>query len=153
MGLNPQLVFFDVSRDNGMNVGHNPVQTVKPNQSKTYRWYAGAVSVVTQPDGTKKWVGSPVEFGATNLASADPVKHSNKGAIGARIIEPQTAGWIDSEWVPNPDATSARTQLKTRAQATITPYGGTGFREFVLLFQNDFNLFSGGLWGIFRVTQ
>jgi hypothetical protein len=135
VGLHPQLVFFDVSRSNGMNVGHNTVQTVKPNHSTMYQWYAGSVSVVNN-----KWVGSPVEFGAINLTSSDPIKHSNKGAIGALIIEPQMASWPAFEWIPNPDKTSARTHVKTRAQVTVTPYGGTPFREFVLLFQNDLNL-------------
>lgn len=135
VGLNPQLVFFDVSSSNGMNVGHNPVQTVKPGQSTTYQWYAGGVSVVNN-----RWIPSPIEFGATNLSSSDPIKHSNKGAIGALIIEPENSSWPLTEWVPNPDTSSPRTQLKTRAQATVTPYGGTAFREFVLLFQNDLNL-------------
>jgi hypothetical protein len=135
VGLNPQLVFFDVSHSNGMNVGHNPVQTVKPGQSTTYQWYAGSVSVINN-----KWVGTPVEFGAANLSSSDPIKHSNKGAIGALIIEPENSSWPLSEWVPNPDTSSPRTQLKTRAQATVTLYGGTSFREFVVLFQNDLNL-------------
>jgi hypothetical protein len=135
VGLHPQLVFFDVSRSNGMNVGHNAVQTVKPGQTTTYQWYAGSVSVVNNT-----WAGTPVEFGAINLTSSDPIKHSNKGAIGALIIEPQGAGYPAAEWVPNPDKSSPRTNLKSRAQVTVTPYGGTPFREFVLLFQNDVNL-------------
>jgi hypothetical protein len=135
VGLHPQLVFFDVSTSNGMNVGHNPVQTVAPGHVRNYQWYAGSVSVVGN-----KWVGSPVEFGAINLSPSDPIKHSNKGAVGALIIEPQQATWPDFEWVPNPDRSSARTQLKSRAQLTVTPASGTPFREFVLLFQNDLNL-------------
>jgi hypothetical protein len=135
VGLTPQMVFFDVSQSSGMNVGHNPVQTVKPGHSKVYQWYAGNVSVVNN-----KWVATPVEFGASNLSSSDPIKHSNKGAIGALVVEPENASWPASEWIPNPDKSSPRTMLKTRAQATISLYGGTPFREFVLLFQNDLNL-------------
>ena len=30
VGLHPQNLFFDVTRSNGVNVGQNPVQTVKP---------------------------------------------------------------------------------------------------------------------------
>ena len=135
VGLNPQMVFFDVSESAGLNVGHNPVQTVKPGQSKVYQWYAGNITIVNN-----KWVANAVEFGASNLSSSDPIKHSNKGAIGALIIEPETSSWPLFEWVPNPDTSSRRAQLKTRAQVTVTPYGGTPFREFVLLFQNDLNL-------------
>jgi len=136
VGLHPQLVFFDVSRSNGENVGHNPVQTVKPGATTTYQWYAGSVSVVNNT-----WVGSPVEFGATNLSSSDPIKHSNKGAIGALIIEPQGSTW--PEWgdqVPNPDTTSSYAYVWSRAQTTVTKADGSSFRDFVLLFQNDLNL-------------
>ncbi|MDQ3803543.1 MAG: LpqB family beta-propeller domain-containing protein [Acidobacteriota bacterium] len=121
VGLHPQLVFFDVTRADGTNVGFNKVQTAAPGQSITYQWYAGDMNV--QPNG----VGSsiPIEFGASNLQSSDPVKHSNKGAIGSLIIEPQGATWVE-------DAGS-------RAQATVTSTGGS-FREFVLLHQTDVNL-------------
>ena len=127
VGLHPQLVFLDVTRSDGMNVGFNPVQTVAPNGSaKTYQWYAGEMQISSTGFGT----GVPIEFGATNLMSSDPIKHSNKAAIGALIIEPATASWTTDEG--------------TRAQATVTHTREDGttatFREFVLLFQNDINL-------------
>jgi hypothetical protein len=122
VGLHPQLVHLDVTRSNGINVGVNPVQTVKPGSSTTYQWYAGEMVVDSTGFGTSK----PIEFGAVNLVSSDPIKHSNKGAIGALIIEPQGATWIED--------------ANARAQATVTKPDGTSFREFVLLFQNDINL-------------
>ncbi len=121
VGLHSQLVFSDVTRSNGVNVGWNPVQTAAPGHKVVYQWYAGDVS----PNANSFGVATPIEFGATNLSSSDPIKHSNKGAIGALIIEPQGATWVE-------DATS-------RAQATVTSAAGS-FREFVLLFQNDLNL-------------
>jgi hypothetical protein len=139
VGLNPQLVFFDVSRSSGLNVGHNPVQTVKPTQSKTYQWYAGTVTV-QNVNGVPTWFANPAEFGATNLSSSDPIKHSNKGAIGALIIEPQGASWPDYEFIPNPDTTSQQNYVKSRSQLTVTTADGRTFRDFVLLFQNDLNL-------------
>ncbi|HEX8336845.1 MAG TPA: hypothetical protein VF621_08945, partial [Pyrinomonadaceae bacterium] len=139
VGLNPQLVFFDVSRSSGLNVGHNPVQTVKPTQSKTYQWYAGTVTV-QNVNGVPTWFATPAEFGATNLSSSDPIKHSNKGAIGALIIEPQGASWPDYEFIPNPDTTSQQNYVKSRSQLTVTTAEGRTFRDFVLLFQNDLNL-------------
>ena len=87
----------------------------------TYQWYAGDVT----SNGTNTGVGTPIEFGATNLMSSDPIKHASKGAIGALIIEPAGATWTE-------DAAS-------RAPATVYA-NGTSFREFVLLFQNDINL-------------
>jgi hypothetical protein len=123
VGLHPQLLHYDVTRSNGINVGLNPVQTAKSGNKTTYQWYAGDVVInSTNGIGTAR----PIEYGATNLSSSDPIKHSNKGAIGALIIEPQGATWIE-------DANS-------RAQATVTKPDGSSFREFVLLFQNDVNL-------------
>lgn len=41
-------------------------------------WYAGDVVI----NGFQR-IATPIEFGATNLISSDPIKHSNKGAIGS----------------------------------------------------------------------
>jgi hypothetical protein len=123
VGLHAQLLHYDVTRSNGINVGQNPVQTAKASGKATYQWYAGELTI---DPVTGVGTARPVEFGATNLSSSDPVKHSNKGAVGALIIEPQNSTWIE-------DANS-------RAQATITKADGTSFREFVLVFQNDVNL-------------
>jgi hypothetical protein len=122
VGLHPQMVFFDVTRSDGMNVGFNPVQTAAPGQTVFYQWYAGDVS--TGPNNTG--VATPIEFGASNLSSSDPIKHSNKGAIGGLIIEPKGSFWDDS--------------FGSRAQVTIFKTDGTTFREFVTMFQNDINL-------------
>ncbi len=127
VGLHPQLVAFDVAKNNGINVGLNRIktQTAAPNRTYRYRWYAGDLSL--QPDGTL--VGTPVEFGGVNLIPADPIKHTNKGLIGALVIEPQGATWVE-------DASS-------RLSATVTVPGGSSFREFTVLFQDDINLRSG----------
>jgi Tol biopolymer transport system component len=121
VGLHPQLVFFDVTRSDGANVGFNKLQTAAPGHRITYQWYAGDMTV--RDDGLG--ISTPIEFGATNLQSSDPIKHSNKGAIGALIIEPPGATWIED--------------TNSRAQATVI-YSGGSFREFVLLHQTDINL-------------
>jgi len=127
VGLHTQLVSFDVTRGDGANVGLNPVQTVTAGggngNKQTYTWYAGTL---TYPNPNDVLVATPVEFGAVNLISSDPIKHSNKGAIGGLIIEPQGATWVE-------DAAS-------RASATISVPGQSGFREFVVFFQNDINM-------------
>jgi hypothetical protein len=139
VGLHPQLVAYDVVSSDGANVGFNVAanpesgspegrQTAKPGESVKYKWYAGDIRM----NGTTK-VATPIEFGATNLISSDPIKHSNKGAIASLIIEPQGSTWIE-------DANS-------RAQATVTKSDGTSFREFVLQFQTDINLRRGDLQG------
>jgi len=121
VGLHPQLLAYNVANSDGKNVGFNPNQTVGPGGVVRYRWYAGDVIV----NGSQR-IATPIEFGATNLISSDPIKHSNKGAIGSLIIEPQGSSWVE-------DSTS-------RAQATVTKSDGTTFREFVLQFQTDINM-------------
>jgi hypothetical protein len=121
VGLHPQLLAYNVANSDGKNVGFNPNQTVGPGGVVRYRWYAGDIQV----NGNQR-VATPIEFGATNLISSDPIKHSNKGAVGSLIVEPQGATWIE-------DAGS-------RAQATVTKSDGTSFREFVVQFQTDINM-------------
>ena len=121
VGLHPQLLAYNVANSDGKNVGFNPNQTVGPGGIVRYSWFAGDVVV----SGGKR-IGTPIEFGATNLISSDPIKHSNKGAIGSLIIEPQGSSWVE-------DSTS-------RAQATVTKSDGTSFREFVIQFQTDINM-------------
>ncbi|MFQ5502237.1 MAG: hypothetical protein ACE5EQ_08030, partial [Phycisphaerae bacterium] len=122
IGMHPQLLSYDMMSCNAENVGTNPVQTVLPGQSRTYRWYAGTVE--TLPDGTR--VATPVEFGSTNLMPVDHIEHTAKGLIGALIVEPQGSTWVE-------DAAS-------RASATVTKADGTIFRDFVLMFQDDVEL-------------
>jgi hypothetical protein len=129
VGLHPQMVFLDVTRSDGMNVGFNPVQTASPGTSVSYQWYAG--DVVTGPNNTG--VAMPVEFGASNLSPSDPIKHTNKGAIGGLIIEPKGSLWGDN--------------FGSRAQVDITRANGTIFREFVTIFQNDINMRFNGMNG------
>jgi hypothetical protein len=128
VGLHPQmLTSFLWNSGDGMNVGNNILATAAPGASVTYQWYAGAVDV--QADG--KRVATPVEFGATNLMPADPIKQGSKGAVGALIIEPKGSTWTED--------------TAMRAAATVTTPDAKQFREFVLVFQNDVNLrFSDG---------
>jgi len=121
VALHAQELSYDVGDSDGHNVGNNPVQTVAPEGTRTYRWYAG----ITKPHpGAVTPI--PVEFGAVALYSSDPIKHSNKGAVGALIIEPEGATW---EEYP-----------QSRAKAKVKPPNKPTFREFVLVFQDDINL-------------
>ena len=69
VGLHPQLVFYDVTRSDCNNVGFNPIQTAVPTGQAVYQWYAGDVSVVNN-----LFVATPIEFGAINLSSSDPIR-------------------------------------------------------------------------------
>lgn len=132
VGLHAQLLSMHI--DDGVNVGFNQLETAPPGGIIKYKWYAGRVDV--QPNGLR--VATPVEFGAVNLISSDPIKHSNKGAIGGLIIEPRYATWVE-------DPTSRASATVTLRNANGTPQtnpDGTDkiFREFVVLLQNDINL-------------
>jgi hypothetical protein len=121
VGLHPQLVAMDVTRSDGSRVGFNPQTVVDPGKRITYQWFAGEVSLQGGVITSK-----PVEYGAINLIPSDRIKHPNKGAIAALVVEPQGATWT--------------TDAGTRASATVTKADGVTFREFVALFQNDVNL-------------
>ncbi|WP_052808245.1 hypothetical protein [Methyloterricola oryzae] len=125
VGLHPQLLAFDVGRYNGVNVGKNQyaTQTAGPNRAFKYRWYAGHLAV----NGSNQLVATPVEFGATNLMPAEPIKHSHKGLIGALIVEPYGSTWV--------------TDTSTRTAATVTkPNNAGSFRDLVVLMQDDIQL-------------
>jgi hypothetical protein len=124
VGLHPQLVAYDVSQANGINVGLNPPKTVAPGQpNQIFRWYAGSLTL----SNTGDVVARPVEFGALNLVPSDPLMQDPKGLVGALIIEPPGATWTE-------DPT-------TRAAATVTAKKEDGtsssFREFVVVMQSD----------------
>jgi hypothetical protein len=130
VGLHAQLVATDVTKDDGVDVGLNKgrAQTVAPDSSITYQWYAGHIEVRND-----SLVAIPAEFGAVNLTSSDPIKHSNKGLIGSLIIEP--AG---TKWQEDGDGDDMRASANIQDAA-----GKTLFREFVLLFQDDVNMQTG----------
>jgi hypothetical protein len=119
VGLHPQLVAYDMTAANGINVGFNPEQTVAPGESRTFRWYAGDIS--STDDG--RIIAMPIEFGAVSLVPSDPLLQDPKGLVGALIIEPQGASWVED--------------ANTRASATVTKADGSQFREFVLVMQDD----------------
>jgi hypothetical protein len=99
-GLHPQLVEYDVTRSDGLNVGINFLtglaNTAAPGLLQNYVWYAGDLTTERVPGGGFLIVPTPVEFGATNLLSADRVKQPQKGLFGALVIEPAGATWPDT---------------------------------------------------------
>ncbi|WP_437874789.1 copper oxidase [Sorangium sp. So ce513] len=125
VSLHPQLVTYDITTDDGANVGYNEQQTVAPGEYREYTWYAGEFT----PDGRHR----AVEFGAINLRDmADVVNHGMHGAVGALIVEPKGATW--------------HTDPGTRAQAEVSvtdEHGATwSFREFVIVYQDEVALHS-----------
>jgi len=155
VGLHAQLVEYDASRDDGLVVGQNaPGQALaEPGKQKTFRWYAGDLSHVPAVGGNPNQrrfqiVATPVEFGGTNLLSADRVKQPQKGLFGALVVEPAGATVAANSQVPDNQANEAVTPLATRltrAQATVTaPAGGAGsggtYREGLVIGHKITNL-------------
>jgi len=124
VGLHAQLVEYDASQDDGLLVGGNNVESlVRPGGQRTYRYYAGDLR--TRNDGVRgntrrlTLIPTPVEFGGTNLLSADRVKQPQKGLFGALVIEPAGATYDETTQVADGQGMGEATRL-TRAQATIT---------------------------------
>jgi hypothetical protein len=115
-GIHPKLLTYDVTRDSGMNVGLNPIQTVSFGNKRTYRWYAGNV------DGS---TAVAIEFGSSNLISADPIEHPSLSMVGAFVTEPK-----GSTWPANGPLT-----------ADVKSGNATLFREFVNVLANNAYLY------------
>jgi hypothetical protein len=146
VGLHAQLVEYDASKDDGVLVGQNDQDTlVAPGEQHVYRWYAGDLrqernGTVEVGQGNNRRevpaydiIATPVEFGASNLLSADRIKQPQKGMFGALSILPAGSVVDDSTLVPDGQGSGTDTRL-TRAQVTVTsPAGDAGsggtFRE------------------------
>ena len=116
VGLHPQLVEFDGSRDNGIKTGKNNSQAiVPPGQQTTYRWYAGDLAIGVTDARRPNFVLTPtaVEFGGSNLQPADVIKQGMKSMVGQLVIEPEGSTWPDA--VTDPDLwTGLASELELR---------------------------------------
>ncbi len=139
VGFHTQKLEYDISRDDGVNVGINAVQTVAPGGSRTYRYYAGDLELEPRANwrrGSGNYGGlygdsfplkaRPLELGGVNVQPADFIKQGQKGLFGAIHVLPQ-----GSTWVEDPD---------TRMQATVTLPSGETFRDFAMVFHKAVNL-------------
>ena len=140
VGFNTQKVEYDVSRDDGMNVGLNPVQTIAPGGVRTYRFYAGDLELgprAASGDGKSGALGAlmgnsfplvatPVEYGAMPIFPADTIKQGQKGLLGVMTILPAGSTFT--------------LDAGTTAQATVTMPGGRVFRDFSMVFQKSINM-------------
>lgn len=137
-GFHAQLLSYDITRSDGVNVGINPVQTVPPRAAgqsawptRSYQFYAGHLEregkpvsqVVRNVDNIN---ATPIEFGGLNLLPADPIKQAQKGLSGAMSILP-----VGSTWTEDPGM---------RAAATVQAPGQTTFRDFSLIWQKGLNM-------------
>jgi hypothetical protein len=122
VGIEAQLLAFDVEKDGGVVVGLNsPGQAViQPGANKTFTWYAGDLSAMQIAGKQFQLFATPVELGGASLLPADKIKQGAKSLVGALVIEPRGSAWaettqvFDHQQAANPLATRL-----TRAQATV----------------------------------
>ncbi|MNZ33495.1 hypothetical protein D3C78_508410 [compost metagenome] len=139
VGLHAQLLSYDVTKSDGVNVGRNWVQTVPPRAgssgaypTRSYQYYAGHLEregrPVTQLGRTVDNINATaIEFGGLNLTPADIIKQPQKGLAGAMTVHPLGATWTE-------DASS-------RANATVTPLApATAYRDFTMVWNKALNM-------------
>jgi len=149
VGLHPELLAYDVTTSDGVNVGYNAgknqvasIPTSGKPAPVNYEWYAGAIE--RNQDGSLKH--TPIEFGAANLLPSDPLLQHINGLYGAIIVEPAGSTWTcdgppDENGYPTQTdcwpATTSTTPIASRASATVTGTDATQFRDFVMLMTED----------------
>ncbi|MCM2329773.1 MAG: hypothetical protein NDI70_00620 [Pseudomonas sagittaria] len=138
VGLHAQLLAYDITQGDGVNVGINPVQTIAPRvgskgsyATRTYQFYAGHLARLGEVESGSnrnldKIEATPIEFGGLNLLPADPIKQAAKGLSGAMAIMPLGATWSEDS--------------SSRTAATVQAPGQAAYRDFSLIWQKGLNL-------------
>jgi manganese oxidase len=139
VGMHAMKLEYDISRDDGVNVGINPVQTVAPGATRTYRYYAGDLELEPRAavgSGAGHYgalfgnrfnlVANPVEYGAITFQPSDLLKQGQKGLFGAITVLPEGSTFV--------------TDPGTSAQATVTMPDGRTFRDFSMIIQKAVGL-------------
>jgi hypothetical protein len=165
VGLHPQLLSYDGATDGGINVGYNAKnQAVGKGETITYNWYAGNIT----RNQTGALTHTPVEFGSLNLMPTDALMQHQWALFGGMVIEPAGAKWtcdaedLTGKRIPKgvpcqpgtPGYDLSKWKNYTRASATVTnANGGTLFREFVVMVNEDLLLSDGNRSGINYRTE
>ena len=154
VGLHPQLLSYDATTSNGINIGYNTKNQVAKigGAPAQYQWYAGKIE--RDQTGTLKY--TPVEFGSLNLIPSDPLLQHINGLYGAMVIEPDgvddskvTCDGKDANGNPiqvscGPLVDTTTTKILSRASANVTVPGGKPFREFVVMMTEDLKVGNAG---------
>ncbi|WDE14287.1 hypothetical protein [Thalassomonas haliotis] len=111
--LAPQLVSYDINKNNGVNLGFNENQSVPLGDMRTYTWYAGITK--DNSDGSRSFI--PAEFGSANLLTADPIKQTRYGMLAGMVIEPAGSCW------------SSQDGSKTTCSQSVLQSGGQGLAQ------------------------
>ena len=138
VGLHAQLVAFDTTKDDGVNVGQNLVQTAAPVNTPgqvankdVYRWYLGDIGVKTVTGGLQL-VATPVEFGGSGLIPADKIKQGQKSLVGGLVTLPAGSSVVQEDSGDNVPGSG-------HAAATVRKADGTLVRDFMVVMTKDLN--------------
>ena len=134
VSLHADLLEYDITQDDGANVGLNPEQTIPPGASRTYTWYATRLPRRSNAD-------EPI--GPVLLQDmADFRNHRHHGLIGALIVEAEDATPLA---VGENEATAAENAPEAwyGTRATIL-CGEEQSEEIVLLLQDGLRLYLNG---------
>jgi len=137
VGLHAQMVAFDVTKDDGVNVGQNFVQTAGPvNPGDTvaakdvYKWYLGDIGVKTVAGGLFQLVATPVEFGGSSLIPADKIKQGQKSLMGGLVVLPEGSTVLQEDSGNNVAGSGHVAATVRKADATVV-------RDFMVVMAKD----------------
>jgi len=132
VGLQPQLLTYDVNRSDGASVGYNENTLVAPGKERVYEWYAGEYKIDALRPSDRR-ISTPIEYGVVNLRNmGDVVNHPSKGASGGvLIVEPTGATWVAD---PTENAQATVSYMENGKQAS--------FREFVQVYFDEGGVFT-----------
>ncbi len=132
VGLHTQMAAFDVTKDDGVNVGQNFDQVAQPvgagdtvAATDVYKWYLGDIGVKTVAGGFQL-VATPVEFGGSSFIPADKIKQPQKSMMGGMVTLPAGSTILQEDRgdnVPN----------SGRVAATIQKADGSVVRDFMVI--------------------
>ncbi len=140
VSLHADLLQYDITRDDGANVGRNPEQTILPGESRTYTWFAAP------PEASN--AGEPL--GPLLLQDmADFRNHRHHGLVGALIVEAEDATPLA---VGEGEASAAQDAAEAWYGTRVTIVRSNSnlsqeqrrFEEIVLLLQDGLRLYLNG---------
>ena len=142
VGLHPQLAAYDVTKDDGVNVGQNLDQVAAPvttpgDVAKTdvYKWYLGDIGVQFAAGGGIQFVATPVEFGGSSLIPADKIKQGQKSLMGGIVTLPEGSTILSEDSGDNVPGSG-------HVAATVQKAGNPApppVRDFMVVMAKDLN--------------
>ena len=114
VGLHPQMVEYDVTTSDGVNVGQNAEQTVEPGDDITYQWYAGHFDLTGPREPLSAEVGKELE-------DAEKLATSGVSDPGATVTNSDSGTLREFD---DPDGDPNLTDMRA-VTATAVEYGGS----------------------------